>query len=164
VVKIDYRNGAGSGKVLWRLGAGGDFQLVNGDETLWFSHQHDAQMLADGVSVLLFDNGNTRTWRNSDEGSSRGQVWRLDEQARTAKLVLNAELQVNSGALGTAQLLANGNYHFDAGFVPNPANPAQRITRALEVDPNGNIVWGIQIAAQEYRSFRLEDLYTPPLP
>jgi hypothetical protein len=33
----------------------------------------------------------------------------------------------------------------------------------LEVDASGNIVWGIQISALEYRSFRLSDLYTPPI-
>jgi arylsulfate sulfotransferase len=162
VVKIDYRNGSGSGEVLWRLGAGGDFQLTGGDESLWFSHQHDAQLLPDGVSLLLFDNGNTRIWHNADQGSSRGQLWRLDEERRTATLVLNADLGVNSSALGTAQLLPNGNYHFDAGSVVNPASPTQRITRALEVDASGNIVWGMQMAAQEYRNFRLQDLYTPP--
>ena len=63
-----------------------------------------------------------------------------------------------------AQLLPNGNYHFDAGFLPDPANPVARISQALEVDASGNIVWGMQINAQEYRSFRLNDLYTPPLP
>ena len=95
-------------------------------------------------------------------GSSRGQVFRVDEQARTVSPVLNADLKVNSAALGTAQLLPNGHYHFDAGFLPDPANPTARISQALEVDASGNIVWGMQIYAQEYRSYRMDDLYTPP--
>lgn len=164
VVKIDYRNGEGNGDVLWRLGRGGDFTLADGDDDSWFSHQHDAQFLPDGVTLVLFDNGNTRINRNGDQGTSRGQVWSIDEASRTATLVLNADLKVNSSALGSVQLLANGNYHFDAGFIPNPANRAQRISQALEVDPSGNIVWGMQITAQQYRSFRLDDLYTPPAP
>jgi arylsulfate sulfotransferase len=163
VVKIDYRNGAGTGQLLWRLGLGGDFQMLDGDDSLWFSHQHDAQLMPDGVSLLLFDNGNTRISRNSGQGTSRGQLWRIDEAARTAKLLLDADLGVNSSALGSAQLLPNGNYHFGAGFLPDPANSAKRITHALEVDSNGSIVWCIEIAAQQYRSFRLQDLYTPPL-
>jgi hypothetical protein len=162
VVKIDYRNGAGNGQVLWRLGAGGDFSLLDAADQAWFSHQHDAQVLPDGASVLLFDNGNTRIARNGDQGTSRGQVWKIDEQTRTAKLVLNVDLGVNSSALGSAQLLPNGNYHFDAGFISNPANRAQRLAQALESDSNGNLVWGMQIAAQQYRSFRLDDLYTSP--
>jgi hypothetical protein len=120
VVKIDYRNGIGTGQLLWRLGLGGDFTMLDGDDSLWFSHQHDAQILPDGVSVLLFDNGNTRISRNSGQGASRGQLWRIDETAHTAKLVMQADLGGNSSALGSAQLLANGNYHFGAGFCLTP--------------------------------------------
>jgi hypothetical protein len=164
VAKIDYRHGQGDGHVIWLLGMHGSFTLEEGDETAWFSHQHDAQVLADGVTLILFDNGNTRIARNSDRGNSRGQVWRLDEESRTARLVLNADLGVNASALGSAQLLPNGNYHFDAGFIVDPANRARRFTQALEVDPGGNIVWGMQSQSQQYRNFRLDDLYTPPLP
>lgn len=164
VVKIDYRNGEGDGAVVWRLGPEGDFRLEGGDAEAWFTHQHDAQMLADGVTMLVYDNGNTRISRNRDQGTSRGQVWRLDEAARVAYLVTNADLQANSAALGNAQTLPNGNYHFNSGFLPNPANRAQRITQALEVDSSGNIVWGMQINAQQYRNFRVDDLYTPPIP
>jgi hypothetical protein len=164
VAKIDFQNGAGTGQVLWRLGPEGDFLLADADESAWFSHQHDALMLPDGVTLILFDNGNTRILRNSDTGSSRGQVWRLDEETRTAYVVTNADLLVNAPALGSAQLLPNGNFHFNAGFIPNPANPNQRITQALEVEPGGNIVWGMQINSQQYRNFRLDDLYTPPRP
>ncbi len=164
VVKIDYRNGAGTGDILWRLGRDGDFTLTSGDSTDWFSHQHDPQFLADNRTLLLFDNGNTRIADNNGDGASRGQVWLIDDQARTATVMMNAGLRVNSSALGTAQLLANGHFHFDAGFFPDPAHPPARISQALEVDAGGNIVWGMQIYAQEYRSFRLNDLYTPPLP
>jgi hypothetical protein len=137
--------------------------MLDGDDSLWFSHQHDAQILPDGVSLLLFDNGNTRISRNSGQGNSRGQLWRIDEATRTAKLVLNADLGANSSALGSAQLLPNGDYHFGAGFLADPANPANRITHAVEVDANGSIVWCMLIPAQQYRSFRLQDLYTPPV-
>lgn len=164
VIKIDYRNGEGDGAVLWRLGADGDFTLEGGDADSWFTHQHDAQFLADGVTLLVYDNGNTRISRSGDQGTSRGQVWHIDEAARVASLVMNADLQANSAALGSVQTLPNGNYHFDSGFIANPSNPAQRITRALETDPSGNIVWGMQINAQQYRSFRVDDLYTPPIP
>jgi arylsulfate sulfotransferase len=163
VIKIDFQNGLGTGDILWRLGAGGDFTLADADESAWFSHQHDAFLMPDGQTLILFDNGNTRISRNGDQGASRGQVWRIDEGSRTATPVLNADLKGNSAALGTAQLLSNGNYHFDAGFIVNPAT-RQFYTQALEVDPSGNIVWGMQINAQEYRSYRLDDLYTPPLP
>ena len=163
VLKIDYRNGMGTGQILWRLGLGGDFQMVDGDDNLWFSHQHDAQMLPDGVSLLLFDNGNTRIARNSGHGNSRGQLWRIDEAGRTAKLLMNADLGANSSALGSAELLPNGDYHFGAGFIPDPANASRRITQAMEVGSDGAVVWNMQIPAQQYRSFRLDNLYTPPI-
>jgi len=60
VLKIDYRDGQGSGDVIWALGHGGDFTLADGaGEVLpWFSHQHDVSL--DGDSVVLYDNGNVR--------------------------------------------------------------------------------------------------------
>jgi hypothetical protein len=164
VVKIDYRDGAGTGRILWRLGEGGDFQISGGGAHPWFSHQHDPHFLPDNSTFLVFDNGNTRIAKNPGETASRGQVLKIDEQARTAAVLLNADLKQNSSALGTAELLDNGDYHFDAGFIVDPANAATRFTQAIETDPAGNLVWTMQIAAQEYRSFRMNDLYTPPRP
>src|SRR4029079_19245356 len=78
VIKIDYRNGAGDGHVIWRLGRGGDFTTNSPDTTPWFSHQHNAHFIDDHTMILL-DNGNTR--RASDPtANSRGQVWTLNEQ------------------------------------------------------------------------------------
>src|SRR4029077_4900942 len=59
VIKIDYRNGAGDGHVVWRLGQGGDFAVNSADSNPWFSHQHNAHYLDDHTLILL-DNGNTR--------------------------------------------------------------------------------------------------------
>jgi arylsulfate sulfotransferase len=162
VVKIDYRNGAGTGRILWRLGTGGDFTISGGGAHPWFSHQHDSHFLSDNTTLILFDNGNTRIAQNPGELSSRGQVLKIDEKAHTATVVMNADLKQSSAALGTAELLDNGNYHFDAGFIQDPSNPAARFTQLLETDPAGNLVWGMQVAAQEYRSYRMNDLYTPP--
>jgi hypothetical protein len=160
ILKIDYRSGAGSGAVLWRLGAQGDFKIESDIENPWFSHQHDPHFLADNRTLFVFDNGNTRILRSDNTGTSRGQILDVDEAARTARLVLNTDLKANSSALGTMQLLPNGHIHYDLGFVVDPANPANRYSQSLEGDGNGNIVWGMRIAAQNYRSFRMNDLYT----
>jgi arylsulfate sulfotransferase len=41
IIKIDYQDGTGAGDIIWRLGPGGDFQLVGGtDPTDWFYAQH----------------------------------------------------------------------------------------------------------------------------
>jgi hypothetical protein len=163
IVKIDYANGSGSGAILWRLGAGGDFQINSPDFSPWFSHQHDPHFESDNTTLLMLDNGNTRIFNNSDAGNSRGQVLRIDEASRVATLLMNTDLGVNASALGTAQQLSNGHYHFDASFIADMAAPPNRFSQALEVDASGNIVWGVQISALEYRSFRLTDLYTPPI-
>ncbi len=79
----------------------------------------------------------------------------VDEENRTVSLLLNADLGSYSYALGSAQRLSNGNYHFDVGWMPDGAS------QAVEVDPQGNIVSVIEMGTAQYRSFRMRDLYTP---
>ena len=156
VIKIAYACGRGNGKVIWRLGMGGDFQINSTDPNPWFSHQHDAQYEAGNSStIMLFDDGNVR--RAADPSAhSRGQVLLLDEQNLTVTPVLNADLGDYSFALGSAQKLPNGNYNFDLGWL-QPSNTSQ----AIEVDSSGETVFTLQLNSPAYRSFRLTDLYTP---
>lgn len=153
LIKIEYANGAGSGKVLWRLGKDGDFQMESSDAWPWFSHQHDGQILAGG-RVLVFDNSNAR-YEFDPAAQSRGQLIELDETKRTARLVLNVDLGAYAFALGSAQLLDNGNYHFNLGWTPGAAS------QALEYTRQGELVFQLETATQQYRSFRMADLYTP---
>jgi hypothetical protein len=153
VVKIDYANGSGGGQVLWRLGKGGDFQFISLDPYPWFSHQHDPQMLADNQSMLVYDNGNVRNALDPT-ANSRGQLLYLDEVNRTASLLLNADLGYYSFALGSAQALTVGNYHFETGFLSDATS------LAIEVDPEGNSVYALHGTAPAYRSFRMRDLYS----
>lgn len=156
VVKIDYRDGAGSGAVLWRLGMGGDFVPLSADARPWFSHQHDAQLVdGDPSRLLLFDNSNIR--RVADAGArSRGQIWRIDEAARRATLEWNADLGSYSFALGSAQTLDNGHRHFTSGIIDGTRS------EFVEVDPSGAIVHVLGVQTQVYRGFRMPDLYSPP--
>lgn len=154
VVKIDYRNGAGDGHVVWRLGAGGDFALAGAGPTAWFSHQHNVHYI-DDHTLILFDNGNTR--RATDPTAhSRGQVWTLDEATMTATPLLNVDLGDYSFRLGSAQRLSNGNYAFlsgSEGLAPNDT------ARSIEVRPDGTPVYVLKFASPEYRSFRVRTLY-----
>jgi hypothetical protein len=154
VIKIDYQTGSGSGEILWRLGKGGDFQINSTDPSPWFSHQHDPQFLTDNTTLTLFDNGNLRNFVDPT-ATSRGQVIQLDEQNRIANLIVNVDMGQFSFALGAAQKLPNGNYHFDVGFL------ADGTSLSVEVDPSGNTVYALHAGAPEYRSFRMRDLYTP---
>jgi hypothetical protein len=153
VIKIDYNHGTGSGGVLWRLGKDGDFRLDSSDPNPWFSHQHDPEMEAGGL-LSVFDNGNVR--RAADDGShSRGQVFQLDEQRRTASLVLNADPGEYAFALGSVQKLETGNYFLDVGY----RNDGTGIS--VEVDPSGHVVYAIESTAPEYRTFRMKSMYNP---
>jgi arylsulfate sulfotransferase len=153
LIKIDYENGQGSGDILWRLGKDGDFQFLSNDPYPWSSHQHDANIDANGI-VTVFDNGNLRQEANPS-ADSRGQVIQLDETNLTATLLVNADLGNFSIALGSAQSLPDGNYHYHLGDIV-----ANRTTRIVEVEPSGQIVCDLKIAEIMYRSFRLQDLYT----
>ncbi len=163
VIKIDYANGSGSGGILWRMGIDGDFQIQSTDPNPWFTHQHDSNFEINNKVLMVFDDGNVRAAADPS-AHSRGQVFEVDEANKTVAPILNADLGVYSGALGTAELLPNGDYHFDAGFLlstdanGNPVYNAQ----SLEVDPSGHIDFGVQFGTLEYRTFRMPDMYTAP--
>jgi hypothetical protein len=171
LVKIEYADTWGDGRIMWRLGKDGDFTIHSSDPSPWFSHQHDGGWeatppLSYGAyrwaptplpRLMVFDNGNTRVAALGG-GNSRGQVYEIDESNRQAYLVLNADLGVFSMAVGSAEKLGDGNYHFDAGYVRvNNAITA----RALEVTPDGTIAYDAAADTPLYRSFRLADMYTP---
>jgi len=156
VIKIRYANGSGNGDVMWRLGPQGDFTLTNAgiDSFPFQSHQHYATMK--GNRLWLYDNGNTRVGQFG--GNSRGQVYVLNEAAKTATLELNANLGVYAFALGSSQRLANGSYAFGTGnftggnglhheFIPNPL-------------PGGTLSYRTDTASVWYRALRMRDMYT----
>jgi arylsulfate sulfotransferase len=159
VIKIDYQNGNGPGDILWRLGNGGDFQISSSDPSPWFSHQHDSNFASDNTTFTVFDDGNTRQASNP-AAHSRGQMLQIDTPNRKATLVLNADVGTYSSAVGSAQILPNGDYHFDSGFIAGASGSLS--AQSIEVNPSGQIVYGIGLASLEYRTFRMADLYTEP--
>jgi hypothetical protein len=122
---------------------------------MWFSHQHDPRYEPLSTDrLMIFDNSNVR--RDDDpKAMSRGQVYQLDEQTKTATLVLNTDLGIYSLALGSAERLSNGNYWFDAGFLPDASGICG------EFDSNGRSIFSVRTAAPVYRSYRLPDMYSP---
>ena len=114
VIKIDYSNGTGDGHIVWTLGQGGDFTINSSDPSPWFSHQHDVRYIND-TTLVLFDDGNTRRLTNPN-ADSRGQELVLNETTMQATLVVNADLGNYSAALGSAQMLPNGDLAFTSGF------------------------------------------------
>jgi hypothetical protein len=77
----------------------------------------------------------------------------------SAQLLLNADVGSYSTAFGSAQRLANGNYHFLSGIIV-----PQVVSQSVEVTPYGDRVYLIETEGGQYRSFRMPDLYSPVLP
>lgn len=155
IVKIDFRNGQGTGDILWRLGKDGDFQIVSNDPSPWFSHQHGPGFSPiDGTLLAIFDDSNLRHAADPN-AHSRGEVLQLDEPNRTATLRINVDLGGFSFALGKAQALRNGDYHYGAGWLPD------NTSNSVDVDSSGNIVGLANVKNPEFRSFQMKDLYTP---
>ena len=155
LIKIDYANGTGSGAVVWRMGADGDFTITSTDPSPWFSHQHDAEFELGGHTIMsLYDNGNTRVANNPGvTENSRGQVLVVDEPNRNVSLAVNADLGVYSAAVGSAQRLANGNFYFESGFVL----PGQT-GRSTEVLQSGVPIYVFDYNTLTYRGYRMYTL------
>jgi arylsulfate sulfotransferase len=149
-VKIAYQNDHGDGKIVWRLGTGGDFTLKSSVPSPWFSHQHNTTYVSPDT-VALFDNGNVRCDAGMVKGcESRGQVYKLDEQHHTATLLLSVNLGAFWQALGSAQELPNGDFSFAGGFAPP--------SKEDEFRPDGTEVYELDTAASEYRAYRISGM------
>jgi arylsulfate sulfotransferase len=148
--KLDYANGKGSGKVLWKLGMGGDFTVKSSVPSPWFTNQHNPNFF-NATTLVVFDDGNTRCQNGSVKGcDSRGQVWKVDQTNHTATLQLNADLGFFWQALGSAQGLANGNFFFTGGYSPP--------SREEEFTAAGTKVFEVDLPLAEYRVYRLAAL------
>ena len=173
VVKINYANGKGDGSVLWHMGYQGDFTMIDPptsplcttpnqqQEYAWFTHQHDANFQLGAESVLtIFDNGNLRRQRCDKNGNSRGYVLTVDETNLTATPLLIQDLGGYSAGLGSAQVIPGSpNYHFDNGEIVGPSS------QSLEITPQGTIAFELDSTNfWSYRTFRMQDLYTPAPP
>ncbi len=159
VVKINYANGTGDGHIVWRLGQGGNFTLYNplGVVSPWFSHQHDVTYVNDNT-IVLFDDGNGRAATNPN-ADSRGQELVLNEATMSATLVYSVDLGNYSAAVGSAQLLPNGNFAFTSGFQGIAPN---NFGQTIETTPAGTKTFNQQITGLEYRGFLMSSLYGSP--
>jgi len=165
VLKIDYADGRGSGDILWKLGWQGDFSLP-GAPIEWFYFQHYANVLTDDgnhMRIALFDNGDYRvldlqgtTCGDASPGCySRALILDIDEQAKTASVEFESNLNLYSNWGGSAQVLDNGN--FLAGITATGVGGrAEEISTAVP----GELVWQMDVLGQfAYRTLRIPSLY-----
>ena len=170
VIKIDYDNGHGSGKILWRLGAGGDFKLLNGNSpTDWNYGQHNPTIFGDrdaGVFDLgMMDNGNNRVMPDGKVCGTKGAaacyttvpIFRIDEQAKTATLIFHDVFPPSHYSMwgGGVESLANGDVQIDLCHQGKASN-IYEVTQSA--DPK--VVWHMHVARNNvYRAQRLPSLY-----
>ena len=109
-------------------------------------------------ALIVYDNANPRCEFEA-LCESRGQIYQLDEIAMQATLSTNIDSGYYAPALGSAQLLENGNVHLDNGSVLTPPDVTGI---AAEYSPDGTLSYAVSASSLIYRSFRMRDLYTPP--
>jgi hypothetical protein len=176
VIKIEYNNGLGNANVVWLMGQDGAFTFNNiySDPWPWFSHQHDVGVENGGMGPMtIFDNGNTRVSPpplGLGSGDSRGMSLTVDETpcppspCMQVTPVLSVDLGVYSTAMGSAQLLGNGNYFFLAAAVRLPSGAVG--SYSIEILPIPGTDTGTQVynleGTESYRAWRMPNMYQPP--
>jgi arylsulfate sulfotransferase len=170
IIKIDYQNGKGTGDVLWHLGQGGDFTLVNGtDPTDWSYAQHGPAFFGEATAHVfdlgVMDNGDDRAFPSgvTCQGTcpyTTVPIYHIDESALTATLTFHDILSQYSFFGGDVASLANGNVEFDlcSDTIPTP-QPGASVTEVTRV-ASPQVVWKMSVAGDNaYRMFRMPSLY-----
>lgn len=182
ILKLDYQNGTGSGRVLWHLGNQGDFALAqdptNIQPWLWFSFQHFPSLVSQNgqqTTLAVWDNGDDRLLNTSGEecvdpnsGSpfpscyARPTIFQVDESAMVANLTFGPTLPFYSVWGGAINQLPNGNVEFDANdpqFPPSAdiGSEVQEVTQTT----NPQLIWKMDFTAPSfaYRAYRVPSLY-----
>lgn len=170
IAKVDYRDGAGTGNVLWKLGEGGDFTLQGGvDPTDWFYAQHDVNFVSPNTTgsfkLAIMDNGNDRISPSTAPCNGTSPcfyttvpIMQVDENAKTASFLFHQILPSNlyTSFAGSTRVLPNSNIEY------NLAGLANVIAQTYEVTPTATsqTVWHMQITGENtYRSYRVPSLY-----
>lgn len=187
IFRINYQDTAGAGNILWQMGPpdngllhASDFTLTNtwSDPWPWFSHQHDVGIQNGGAGPLtLMDNGNTRVMQPplglSDcepyDCHSRGMALTIDQTTMTLTPVVSYDLGGFSTAMGSADLLSDGNYFFENAIVFVSVDVGT-LGYSFEISPTnppapevGSMVPLMDISGwQQYRGWQMQSLYNPP--
>ena len=171
-IKINFLDGTGSGAVMWRLGEGGDFKLVNAtDPTDWFYAQHGMSYFTPNTTgvfrIGMMDNGNDRMFPS-------GQVLCKPNQAVTAQCYSTMPLLEINEANMTATMITHyvpppsyfsyfggnvellGNEDIEVNFCATPKGAIVQ-----ELSPDGSqVVWqGMTPNANQFHVYRLPSLY-----
>lgn len=172
VVKVDYRDGGGTGNVLWKLGQGGDFKLEGAtDPTDWFYAQHDANFVSANTTgsfkLAMLDNGDSRRFPANVICNGPGAppclyttvpVMQVDENAKTASFLFHQVLPVPfyNGFAGSNRVLENTDVEYNLAAVGGTDGYTSEITQTA----TPQTVWQMRIPHNNtYRSIRMPSLY-----
>ena len=146
ITKIDYA----SKDLIWNMGQTDFMNEIYFEEDLNFSQQHSVQVLDNG-NLLFFDNH-----RYLSPELSRCLEISYDESDYSVEIVWEHVLpaELFTGSRGECDRLDNGNTLITAGRTGN----------TLEVTPNNEIVWELEVEnmgvdVAMYRSSRIQNLY-----
>ncbi len=163
VIRINYANGTGDGSIVWTMGIDGNFSIVSQDPYPWFTHQHDVEYELGGTQYMsIYDNGNTRKAQNPGvQEDSRGVYLSIDETNLIVTPLSLIDLGGFSAAGGSAQLLDNGNLHFDDSLFGTPINQNAESAEYVPTPgaTTGTLDYAIQAGASDYRTYRMISLY-----
>jgi len=160
VLKIDYANGTGSGKILWKLGFEGDFELLDSGPANWFYAQHFPHILETQgnniTAITVVDNGNYRPGTDPPP-FSRGLIVLLNETDKLARVAWQFPISPSYFSYwgGDVVQLPNGNMEICM------SHPTPEHSTATEVSyADRKIVWQMEIhPSAAYRSYRIPSLY-----
>jgi arylsulfate sulfotransferase len=170
ILKVDYRDGAGAGDILWKLGHGGDFKLVGATHpTDWFYAQHDVNFVSSNTTgsfqLAVMDNGDDRIFPSATTCGTTGApacyttipIMQVDENAKTMSFLFHQQLPTNlySYFAGNTRVQPNTNVEYNLAGVGSTSY-------VFEVTPTATpqTVWQMYISnANTYRVLRMPSLY-----
>ena len=173
IIKIEFLDGTGSGKIMWKLGYQGDFTLEGGtDPTDWFYAQHGMNYITPNTTgdfkIALMDNGNDRFFPNGQQANclpfkpatpecySTMPVIEINENNMTATLLHNYDPGDIDFSFfgGNAEQLANGDFEVDFAAPLSGGTVQELAPSSLQV------VWqGATKGADQYHANRWASLY-----
>ena len=175
ILKLDYRDGQGSGDVLWRLGPGGDFTLKSGiDPTDWFYAQHGPSFFSTNTSGVfslgVMDNGNDRKFAAGVVcGGANAPpcqyatvpVLEVDEGAKTATLTYHQVLPPTDYSYfgGNTEFMEDGDIAYTLCTLKGL--PSAKVNESTGTGTS-QTVWEMDmntLNAVIYRATRLPSLY-----
>ncbi len=171
IIKVDYKDGNGTGDVLWRSGYQGDFAIAGNNPADWHYGQHDPTIVgtASAGNFLLgvYDNGNNRVMDSSgtlcgESGTppcyTRGVIYAMNEIDKVASVAWEDNFSpIYTSFIGSIQALPNDDVEIDLGaYSLNP--DAAQVREVTQTNPP-QLVWQMDTNHIVYRGLRMPSLY-----